>query len=229
MLTCSFCNKTYIKCANAQKHLLFCKIKHDQPPQNYNDVHAIIKQLVLKCESLEKEVRILKETVSRNHKINILEYLQHCTPTFYFGDKNNIIQYCDENALHITFDNGLYDTILHVMKRIYPVEKADTLPVRCFTHKRYIVYIYDESKVWREMRESDIVDFVRICHNQLIRLFQTWRQQNEDKINNDIRFYEQVYVQRLHKVMNYSCKSRNIILKLYDHLKQLPPETITTM
>jgi len=214
---CIHCGKTYTKKSSLEKHILICNIIHQTKRENKiqeqekNDIPTtrqlleIINTLVKKCDKLEAEVKDIQKIVSRkNKKINILEVLKEKQiPSLYF---NNLIDSFNINQNYIEFliKNTLQKTIEEIFKDTF-VNNLIIQPITCFTHCKYVFYIYEDTESWREMTENEFLSFM----NSLQR-----------KMMNELNEWKKIHIEKIKKVDEYSDKYNQTIVKLMISFKE---------
>lgn len=203
------------------------------------ELFRFVQELSLKCERLEREVARLKTTVSVRQKKVIVECLNQCqnTPSYTFCDwwKTITLQIPvslntkEENEmrshwsvisnafLYRVFNMGLVEGIKYVLGKFIESERQTrkVLPVRCFTQKPNMFYIYCGTTIedlssktnvtahaWKPMSNADLERMVDYMSQLLVREFLLWQRQNIGEIEKDERRGEEqiTYMMRVNSM-----------------------------
>jgi len=213
----------------------------------YKELFRFVQELSLKCERLEREVSRLKTTVSVRQKKVIVECLNQAAniPSHTFGNwwKTITLQLpvslnpkeesemqshwsAISNAyLYRVFKMGLVEGVKFLLGKFIETErqKRGVLPIRCFTQRPNMFYIYcgleedqsesfDKSKTshkkldaqhaWMSMTNADLEQLVDYISQLYVREFLLWQRQNTDEIGNDERRGEEqiTYMMRVNSM-----------------------------
>lgn len=217
------------------------------------ELFRFVQELSLKCERLEKEVARLKTTVSVRQKKVIVECLNNSTTmpsnTFFDWWKTIKLQmpvtlnYKEETEmsshwsiisntfLYRVFNIGLVEGVKCVLGKFIEIEKQKrrVLPIRCFTQKPNMFYIYcgsennssenndefggdvsndffkkrtDSPQLWKTMSNVDLEKMVDYISQLFVREFLLWQKKNALEIANDERREEEqiTYMMRINSM-----------------------------
>jgi uncharacterized protein YaaW (UPF0174 family) len=119
---------------------------------------------------------------------------------------NNLIDSFNINQNYIEFliKNTLQKTIEEIFKDTF-VNNLIIQPITCFTHCKYVFYIYEDTESWREMTENEFLSFM----NSLQR-----------KMMNELNEWKKIHIEKIKKVDEYSDKYNQTIVKLMISFKE---------
>lgn len=208
------------------------------------ELFRFVQELSLKCERLEREVVRLKTTVSVRQKKVIVECLNHSTTM----PSNTFFDWWKRITLHIpvslnskeetemsshwsiisnpflyrVFNMGLVEGVKYLLGKFIEGERQTRrmLPVRCFTQKPNMFYIYcgaegdgdvaksvlqkhtDNPQLWKTMSNADLEKMVDYISQLFVREFLLWQKQNTLEIANDERREEEqiTYMMRINSM-----------------------------
>jgi hypothetical protein len=215
----------------------------------YKELFRFVQELSLKCERLEREVTRLKTTVSVRQKKVIVECLNQANniPSYTFCDwwKDITLQLpvslnTKEDSemrshwstitnpfLYRVFNMGLLEGVKYLLGKFIESErqKRRLLPIRCFTQKPNMFYIYcgysdgddddverkkpelfqsskDSQHSWTSMSNADLELMVDYMSQLFVREFLLWQRQNTSEIEQDERRGEEqiTYMMRVNSM-----------------------------
>jgi len=156
--TCNLCFVDFRNKTQHREHVLCCKlikdrtladVPNDRVP-NIRIMYELIKNLAAKCDRLETEVRLLKNTSAREkRKINLVDYLNETRiPTLAYKPwlKELVVQSKHvEKALENKIINGIFELVDDAL--------ADdpNLPIASFSHRRGRFYVWKDD-AWEETK-----------------------------------------------------------------------------
>lgn len=210
------------------------------------ELFRFVQELSLKCERLEREVARLKTTVSVRQKKVIVECLNqtHNIPSYTFcnwwktitlqlpvslnsKEENEMRSHWSviTNAfLYRVFNMGLVEGVKYVLGKFIETEKQKrkVLPIRCFTQKPNMFYIYcgsndevdvesitkdvfktgNSKNMWNPMSNADLEKMVDYMSQLFVREFLSWQRQNINEIEQDERRGEEqiTYMMRVNSM-----------------------------
>jgi hypothetical protein len=209
---------------------------------NQKELFRFVQELSLKCERLEREVARLKTTVSVRQKKVIVECLNQANniPSYTFCDwwKDITLQLpvslnTKEDSemrshwstitnpfLFRVFNMGLLEGVKYLLGKFIDSErqKRRLLPIRCFTQKPNMFYIYCGSsngdddvesnkpelfqQSWTTMSNADLERMVDYMSQLFVREFLLWQRQNTSEIEQDERRGEEqiTYMMRVNSM-----------------------------
>jgi hypothetical protein len=180
------------------------------------ELFRFIQDLAAKCERLEKEVAKLKSATNTRQKKYIVECLNRPSqlPDEVFsvwwhrlnlqmdiqlsdaeeGEIDAHWSYVSNSFLFRIFSHDLVEGIKFVLQCFIETErkKGKKLPIRTFTQKQNMFYIYcgtngDEEKTahWRVMSTEDFETLVDYIMQLFVREFLAWQRENSELIYQD--------------------------------------------
>jgi hypothetical protein len=188
------------------------------------ELFRFVQELSLKCSRLEQDVARLKNNVSTRQKKVIVDCLNHPEQipdntfmewwkgvTLHFTspvqeyDAHELIEHWSSIRnpfLFRVFRQGLVEGIKYILSSyISSKTKKQKLPIRCFSQKHNIFYIYSgttdtevsKKTQWRIMTTDDFEIMIDGISQLFVREFLVWQRENCDIIcDNETRSEEQM-------------------------------------
>lgn len=230
---CPNCNRNYKRKIYYNRHIAACSLlwqsKHERADdiEKYNDtpsvrtLYEMMMSLARRNEELDRKVdALMKWTAIRKKKLHVVEWLDH-----NYGD----IQTFDDRVrdIHVTVDDlelvWKYDHIegiTHILRKWFPLEEEDRLPIRAFDQKDNTFFI-KTTDGWVAMSVDILEQQVgRVC-KELMKHFVGWQENNRHRMERDD--YATEYTTKLQKVIggNFTRELCNIRIRrnLYKYLK----------
>jgi hypothetical protein len=146
-------------------------------PSQESMVHYMI-HLTTKYQELEQKFAKLQSSIITTRRKTIQEYLEQLTPPDKtFAEWTNSIE-ITQNALEIVFQNDLKSGIQQVLDI-----PNSNLPIRAFSQKSNIFYLYDTESEWRQMNADEFTKFVNKIERKLQRKHEEWVQEHRRENN----------------------------------------------
>ncbi len=244
---CDYCGKSFKRKTYFEKHILVCEqlkqqieIKHSrnvldadleeaEDVLNIQDLTSMVQLLMKKCETMEQEIKSLKSHLQKKTKhISILDWLNDTIVL----EKDFLTWINDydvsKEETEYVFQNDFILGLIYVLQRVFPIEKNELHPIRCFQQKQNIFYIYYNDKktninTWKVMDETIFSCLVMSFIQKFLKWFYVWKEENIDKIQNNDDFHD-LYVLYMRRcsgtTKNEEQIHRSIRSKLYMYLKQ---------
>jgi len=235
MFTCISCQRSYQRKTYFDRHVIACeflsKSKREKTIESeeledtpsVRELYAIILELATKCNQLEGKLNaVSKWTNITKQKLNIVNWLNtnHNNDEIedyatWFGNVK-----ITETHLNHLFETDYVGGIVAALKEYLPIKKQndniDTRPLRAFTSKDNVFYLYNKSdKQWK------MVDLE--CFNKLMYLFDNifmgefvkWQNTNKHRISIEDNFQD-IYSRNLKNIMG----GKNTREQLYSRIKK---------
>jgi hypothetical protein len=204
---CAYCNKTYVRKTDCDKHQLLCSILNKTRREmqinaeecentiSHYQLCAIVQDLALKCAKMEEKMNTMQKwTDKQKKKINIIQWLNdNNIPACTFAAlKTEFTSYIGQKHIDHLIDTNLLDTIHHIFETSEAVNCRP--PIYCFEQKHNTFYIYnvlqdatgDSNGQWTTMLRDDLIHLLNAMHSKLLRELITWKKMHEKAIaNND--------------------------------------------
>ena len=146
-------------------------------PSQESMVHYMI-HLTTKYQELEQKFAKLQSSIITTRRKTIQEYLEQLTPPDKtFTEWTNSIE-ITQNALEIVFQNDLKSGIQQVLDI-----PTSNLPIRAFSQKPNIFYLYDTDSEWRQMNADEFTKFVNKLERKIQRKHEEWVQEHRRENN----------------------------------------------
>jgi len=142
------------------------------PPRN----QTLIKQLLLRTEKLEKEMREVKKWAGKEKKkINIIAWLnEHYLPSKDFSDWVKDIT-VGQSELELIFRNQLEKGLYYILEKNLPIEDRRHFPIIAFKHQHCAtLYIYDGQESWQKLENKEFNETISYIHRKILKAFATW-------------------------------------------------------
>jgi hypothetical protein len=146
-------------------------------PSQESMVHYLI-HLTTKYQELEQRFTKLQASVITTRRKSIQEYLEQLAPpeqTFAEWAKTLEIP---QNALETVFQHDLKSGIQEVLDI-----PRENIPIRAFSQKPNIFYLYDTDSEWRLMTTDEFACFVNRIERKLQRKYEEWAQEHREEHN----------------------------------------------
>ncbi len=200
---CINCGKSYKLKDNYDKHKSACDLFHDIALKTHDQItecseelpsqremYKLIKELALKCSTLEKEVTHLKAIVNIRQRKHILECLnngnsQTKNPSITFSQ-----WYKEWNVtmddLYKVFENDLSEGIKNVIKREIDLFSGNK-PICAFNNKPNYIYMFEtdketSQKEWRPLSSEYFDGMFMYITRKFFQIFIKWQNENREKI-----------------------------------------------
>lgn len=146
-------------------------------PSQESMVHYMI-HLTTKYQELEQKFAKLQSSIITTRRKTIQEYLEQLTPPDKtFAEWTNSIE-ITQNTLEIVFQNDLKSGIQQVLDI-----PTSNLPIRAFSQKPNIFYLYDTDSEWRQMNADEFTKFVNKLERKIQRKHEEWVQEHRRENN----------------------------------------------
>ncbi len=198
-LYCRYCCKYWKLKKEFDNHLNCCIFFHQyrtDPNREMNDfgvkiptqkeLFALVYQLSIKCDRLEKEVKQLKSSISTKHRRLVMDLIHQPSqlPTQRFDEWWRSIIVTDTHLQKVF----AYDLVEGMKTAIESHLKTEgKIPIRAFIEKPTVFYIYtmndekDELE-WRIMHNTDLETMLVFLGQQFTRLYMNWQRENEARM-----------------------------------------------
>jgi hypothetical protein len=140
-----------------------------------------IVQLTKKIEELEQKLTKIHKTIIPLCRRQVSEYLESLpAPEYTYSDWCKSIQISDE-ALEQVIKTDLRTGIKMVLENI-----VDEIPIRAFTQKSNILYLYDNDE-WRTMTAPEFVKLIQKIQHKFLRKYMLWSTENPNELAGEDR------------------------------------------
>ena len=198
---CIYCSKTYKIKKNFNAHFATCELLYSKqlmtkdeytnftekiPSQR--EMYNLLKELAVKCKTLETEVAVLKQNANIKQRKHVLEWLNLNKPNSVpFREWVQSIR-VDGNGLIKVFESNLTEGIKYVIKNSL---LSDRKPLYAFTRKVDYIYVYhgdedgdgDEDEKtplqWMHFTSAHCEKLVQYISKQLLIEFIKWQKDKQ--------------------------------------------------
>jgi hypothetical protein len=170
--------------------------------------------LTTKYQELEQKFAKLQASVITTRRKSIQEYLEQLAPPDKtFAEWTNSLE-ITQDALETVFQNDLKSGIQQVLD----IPLAN-LPIRAFSQKPNIFYLYDTESEWRQMSADEFVKFVNKIERKFQRKYEEWAQEHRQQSYASEKSQNEAMT-RMAKVHGFSERPRTPFIKkwLYTQL-----------
>jgi hypothetical protein len=198
---CIYCSKTYKIKKNFNAHFATCELLYSKqlmtkdeytnftekiPSQR--EMYNLLKELAVKCKTLETEVAVLKQNANIKQRKHVLEWLNLNKPNSVpFREWVQSIR-VDGDGLTKVFESNLTEGIKYVIKNSL---LSDRKPLYAFTRKVDYIYVYhgdedgdeDEDEKtplqWMHFTSAHCEKLVQCISKQLLIEFIKWQKDKQ--------------------------------------------------
>jgi len=210
---CINCSRVYKEKFNFDRHAVYCDFLQksareqenkvelvSEPPPTTKQLYRWMQEMALRIDKLEKENMKLRKIHTK--KINILEWLNKSPkPDISFTEwiKRDVFILVHKYLETVFQENlmiGIYTIFCEVMKK-----KKSNLPLRAFTKKNNMFYVFMENKGWI-IASTELIDshLAHIAHRFIIEFKNHWYIPNESKIETDEK-YQDLYINYYQQIL----------------------------
>lgn len=229
---CKYCYKYWKLKREYDKHIICCEffynLRKNPTMENYGgkvptimELTHLVSQLMTKVDKQEKEIARLKACVNSKQKRVILDLLNNPSqmPVYTFEQWWRLIS-VNEIHLQRVFKYDLTEGIKLVLENFLDVFGKTQLPIRCFSQKQNIFYVYvqdtnSDKKTWKMMVNAEFDTMILYLSQLFLREFLRWQKENmncDDDENEDKKAQELNYMIKING-MKTSSEKRNGDLK----------------
>ncbi len=231
---CNNCAKTYNLKLNYDNHINVCSFINKSTIEQENDIdlssekvpnnfetYQLIKHMMKKINSLENEVKRLKQ--KENKTINVVEYLnanKNYTPILSFHEwlEQEIVPLVP-NHLQDVFDKNLPEGVNALFNRYKDTANNVVLPIYSFVkNKQHITCIYQDNK-WEILENRKMNNYINFICDEFVAVFTNiWYTQNKIKISKDEKLKD-LYLLYNKKVLGDGKKKEQLQNKIREDIK----------
>ena len=169
---------------SAYEHSIDKYYNHLELPTQESMVHYLF-HLTTKYQELEQKFAKLQQSIVTNRRKTIHEYLEQLTPpeqTFLqWATSLEITMSNVETVFHSDLKSGIQQVLETAIE--IPIEN---LPIRAFSQKPNIFYLYDTASEWRLMSSDEFNRFIDKIEHKFLKKYTQWveehRQENHTSI-----------------------------------------------
>ena len=231
--SCPCCMRKYVVKTYFDRHVAACELVHKTKKERKQDIEAhadtpdhrqlyeMVLALASKNRELEEKIEALEKWANiRKKRLHIKDWL-------------------DENYENVaTFDAAISDFritkahfeaiceydhvegITMIMKQFLPLENEADLPLKAFDQKENILFA-KKADGWETLTPSELNAVITRISKQIMEYFVAWQEENQHKTEQER--YQEIYMDRLQKVIGSNFKKDQIYTRirrnLYKHLK----------
>jgi hypothetical protein len=243
---CILCNKKYTKKSSFENHRILCDYRlkskreklieseESQDMPTYNELVKIVNLLSCKFVKMEEKIeKLQKAAYTKGKKIDILNWLNinNITPDLDFMSWVDIKFIISKHHLEYLMEDNIYKTVQTIFEDAFN-DPNFTYPIKCFTQKVGIFYIYEQQDdsnettlIWKKMELKHMIALLGKIQKNLISYLLSWKNENKSKFDDDddTRLLEK-FNKISTKLMDISFKQDATLTKmqnnLYNYLKK---------
>ena len=234
---CKYCHHTWKSGIEYDKHIRCCEYFYQQrrmpsqpemtesgiPVPSMRQLYRCVQDLSYRLEKTEKELKKLRGEMNSRKKIEILLWLnnQSVMPQTTFEDWVHSIKASESDMLKC-LDGSLIDGILSCLYFAVKSSKpGDTIPIRCFTQKPGVFYIYSGSDTdpkceWQKMSSEQFLKLVHTISTSIRREFRIWNTTHLCKSSQSQEFDQNI----MDKIPRYVKKLNSDIEKIIPEIRK---------
>ena len=228
MINCPHCQRTYKIKVYFDRHVGLCKMlsktKHERlleveeqaDTPTLRDLYAAVMSLTEKYSQLEEKFTELSKYASiKKQKLNIVDWLNE-----NYG--NQATDYSEwfksiriqQEELYVLFQTDYVGGVMAVLKQLLPIED-EKRPIRAFTTKDGVFYIYQQTENCWEMIDADTFQKLMFSlDKKFMSAFVEWQNENKDRMQEDN--FSDTYTKNARKIMG----GHNTREQLYSRIKR---------
>jgi len=234
---CTTCEKKYSRKSSYDKHLILCdflikskeekKIINEESRDlpNYMQLVNIVQELSLKYVRLENQLSDMQKWVEKKKKkINVISWLNDTIyPTKSFLQWSASLQ-IEDRHFEFLLENTIIQTIQLILEENVTNSSVqpEILPIKCFSQKSNLFYIYTAEVGWHVMAFEDFIKILKPIQSKLLNTLIQWKTTNKQEIESDDKL-SILYSKTIIKLMNISftqdATTSKIRSQLYTYLK----------
>ena len=232
LIYCNYCHHNWKPGIEYDKHIRCCEYFYKQrrmpsktemtetgvPVPSMRQLYRYIQDLTYRLEKTEKEVKKLRSELNSRKKLEVLELLNQPDqiPPFTFDEWLRSIK-ANESDMTKALNGNLTDGILSCLLFVIEHAGENTLPIRCFTQKPGLFYVYSSAinkdasvtTEWRQIRCDQFMKMINHISTSIRREFRIW---------NTAQFSNQGYDQ------NFMDKMPKYVKKLNANIDKILPD-----
>jgi hypothetical protein len=220
---CTTCNTQFPTKAILKRHGSICTFIHTSAKEHAIDneyskiplpsqeaMFQYILHLTNKYTELEEKVAKLEHNSSISLRKNFKEYLKTMEkPSVTYSQWIQSTQ-ITEKDLQILLENDLEECIKNILQTLLTTHAI--LPIRAFTQKHHMFYIYDTE--WRIMTSEEFTKMISLLSHRILQKYTKWAKEHRDEWESSQQLQERamVYLSKANG-MNRTIESRTSIIK----------------
>ncbi len=227
MHECMFCKKTYKRIANFSKHIVVCEKIHTKDFKNVNKIHeepmtihelsTIVRYLVKENNNLRKKVSCLEANMKRKRKkLYICNWLNE-----KYKDEKNTTEYINDFIITQEHLNYILDTnyVIGYSKILTYIYTNSDISMKAFNEKSNKIYIKVNNS-WVLALPDAFSNIIFEVQKKILKCFDTWTNENEEKIEEDPKFYFDNSTKILGDPNKMETKKKRIYSLIYEKICQ---------
>lgn len=213
---CKYCHHHWKLGIEYDKHIRCCEYFYQQrrnPPQsemtesgipipNMRQLYRYVQDLTYRLERTEKELKKLKSEMNSRKKMEVLLWLNQPsqTPQTTFEDWMRGIKATESDMLKC-LDGNLTDGILSCLYSAVKSRGGTAIPIRCFSQKPGIFYIYSNANKgtdpeWQKITGEQFLKLANHISASIKREFRIW---NTAQLCGANQEYDQSFMDKMPK------------------------------
>jgi len=242
MNNCPHCLRTYQRKVYFDRHVGLCqmlsKTKHERLMEveeqadtpTLRDLYAVVMSLTEKYSQMEKKFTELSKYASiKKQKLNIVDWLN----TNFSSQATDYTEWfksirVQKEELYVLFQTDYVGGVMALIKQLLTIED-EKRPVRAFTAKDGVFYIYQETENCWEVADAETFQKLMFSiDKQFMSAFVEWQNENKERMQNDD--FLDTYTKNARKIMGgHNTREQlysRIKRELYTYLRTELPEMI---
>lgn len=231
--SCPCCMRKYVVKTYFDRHVAACQLVHKTKKERNQDIEALadtpnhrqlyemILALSLKNKELEEKIADLEKWANiRKKRLHVKDWLDEnykdVAPFHEVIHELRITKEHFESVCEYDYVEG----ITMILKEYLPLENEADLPIKAFDQKENVLFVKKDDG-WETMTPNELNKVIIGIAQKIMDHFVQWQENNKDKTEQDR--YQDLYVDRLQKVIGSNFKKDQIFTKIrrnmYKHLK----------
>jgi hypothetical protein len=222
---CLYCNKTYKLKSNVDKHMILCKLIHDNKKSkskieddidipSQRNLYMMLLELGNKFNILEEKLEAInKYVIKKKKKIDVIDWLNNNISPIINFDKLTEYIILDDKFIEYILENLFIDAVINLFTK-YICNSQIIKPIVSFIQKHNTFYIYVNQEVkWIQASKEDLLNFLLNIQQKIFRFFYSWKKE-QIKIDENDDNLSIKYDKTTIKIVGTNFKDENIFNKI---------------
>lgn len=171
------------------RHISICKFVNNSAKENIerdfsekepslSELFQVVIKICEENERLKKRIETLEKNNIQIRRKTIDEYLSANTTNilpYSVWVKGIVIQ---DNHLNLLFSTNLVECLKNVLEESMDFVTANRLPLKSFSQKANIFYVFDDGK-WRVQTSEEFRQLISVLSHRVLRKYLDWKSQNQ--------------------------------------------------
>ena len=231
--SCPCCMRKYVVKTYFDRHVAACELVHQTKKERKQDIEALadtpdhrqlyemVLALATKNKELEEKIATLEKWANiRKKRLHVKDWLdENYKEVASFDEVVNELRITKDH-FEIICEYDYVEGISMILKEYLPLENEADLPIKAFDQKDNVLFVKKKDG-WETMNPDELNLVITGIAKKIMDQFVQWQEINSGRTEQDK--YQDLYVDRLQKVLGSNFKKDQIFTKIrrnmYKHLK----------